>query len=341
MRGTLLLLLTIATMPAAGALTVAVPVPEAPTVVELALPVAPIPGTGTGRGTGTGTDAVVSDLPAAAIPSPQPIVHPIVEALPEIPLDRPIERPPARVPLADTKAERLDHAEAISARSSPGLPDARLQREPATATLLSAGATPFATSAPTPAARRADETPPAAGERAPPAPRSAQTPWRAVAAASSAALVLALLAPLLYHRVRGKALVSGQRAQLLALLRETPALTAADVARHLAVDPSTALYHLRILVREHLVQQEGRHYFAAGTTATAEERAQLVATRSARDVLDAIRARPGVGKTALAQELAIARASVTHHVERLAKAGLVRYEKEGRSLRIFAKESLS
>ena len=143
------------------------------------------------------------------------------------------------------------------------------------------------------------------------------------------------------YRMRGRALVASRpRKHLLQLLRERPCLTAGDAARELAVDPSTALYHLRLLAREGLAVVEGRHYFAAGAT-DADERARVVALQHAAPILDELRARPGATKTGLADALAIARPTLSLHVARLEQAGLVRTVREGRSVRVFPKETLS
>ena len=130
------------------------------------------------------------------------------------------------------------------------------------------------------------------------------------------------------------------RTRVIELLHRRPCLTATDAARALGVDPSTALYHLRLLAREGLAVIEGRHYFAVGTT-SADERARIVARQHAAPILDAVRTRPGATKTGLASALAIARPTLSFHVARLERAGLVRTVREGRSVRIFPKETLS
>lgn len=143
------------------------------------------------------------------------------------------------------------------------------------------------------------------------------------------------------YRMRGRALLASRpRARLLEMLRERPGLTASDAARALRVDPSTALYHLRLLARDGLVVVEDRHYFAHGAT-DADERMRVVALQHAAPILDALRAQPGATKTGLADALAIARPTLSLHVARLEQAGLVRTVREGRSVRVFPKETLS
>ena len=193
-----------------------------------------------------------------------------------------------------------------------------------------------------------DEAPPAparpkgapsgttAPARAPPGAGAA--PAAAAALAATAACLL-LLPWALYHRLRGHRLLEQDtRARLHAVLSREPGLPLARVARELAVDPKTARYHLARMARDGLVTEEGptraRRYFLAGSVPDAD-RPRLVAERERAGVLAAVRAAPGETKTALARRLAIARPTLHWHLARLQRAGLVRCEREGRSVRVF------
>ncbi|HET6405233.1 MAG TPA: helix-turn-helix domain-containing protein, partial [Candidatus Thermoplasmatota archaeon] len=251
-------------------------------------------------------------------------------------------RPTARPALAERKADKLSSgADGLGPRAPAAPPGAPLARAPPAATLApsSADARAAPESAP-PSAREPERHAPRAAHAQPPTER-VQPTWPAVATLG-AALALALLAPLLlYHRLRGRAMSrGGTRARVAALLAERPGLSPAEAARALGVDPTTALYHLRRLVRERLALVEERRYFPAGAQRP-EERARLVARRRAGHVLDAVRARPGASKSALAAALAIARPTLSLRLARLARAGLVRLEREGRSVRVYPGEALS
>lgn len=134
-----------------------------------------------------------------------------------------------------------------------------------------------------------------------------------------------------------------ERAALLALLAETPGLTPTSAARALGVSRSTALYHMRRLLREGAVLAEGHarrpRYFANGSLG-AHERARVLA--GGHDaLLQAVRASQGATKTELSRSVAIARTTLTWRLRRLHRAGLVRFVKEGRSVRVYAEEALS
>lgn len=330
MGGTLLLVALLA-LPAAPALDAEEVVPPLEAVETVALPLS--------DQASDPTSPEVAPAPSAL--SVQPVLHPLVEAIPDLPIHPASERPPPPA-RGDAKAERLDRAAGLHAREATSAPGARLSREHAPPTSLS----PLASSPAWPHAAPRVPPPPssssphaarAASDAAPPPAR-----WEpAASAAAAAGLAIALLAPLLYHRLRGKALLSGQRAEILALLQARPGLAAADIARRLTLDPTTVIYHLRILAREKLVAADGRHYFAAGSVPAPEDRARLLAIESAGSVLEAVRASPGASKTALAAQLAIARPTLTHHLARLEAAGLVRLDRAGRLVRVFPKESLS
>lgn len=171
--------------------------------------------------------------------------------------------------------------------------------------------------------------------------RAARPPaetWPLAAAAFSAAVIL-LLAPFaLYHRVRGaQTLEQGTRQRIFAALRERPGLLAAEAARAAGVDPTTAGYHLHRLAKEGLVVGEGPagrvRYFAAGTVAPSE-RPGVVAASGSRAVLDAVNAAPGRTKSELALALGVGRPTISWHVKRLAAAGLVRCERDGKGVRV-------
>lgn len=122
------------------------------------------------------------------------------------------------------------------------------------------------------------------------------------------------------------------RQRVRALLQARPALAPADAARELGVDPSTALYHLRRLVREGAASAHGpprrRRYCAAGRRAPQDP-------ADSRGVLDAVRAAPGIARVELAARLRLARSTLGWHLGRLQRRGLVRYERKGRRVLVY------
>lgn len=189
-----------------------------------------------------------------------------------------------------------------------------------------------------PARAKPDELPPAgpsaevatmeaAGGSLAPPPREDEPVVALVVA--TAALALAPIA--LYHQLRKEA--AGTRARVLERVRAAPGEGAAATARAIGLDATTVAYHLRRLERDQLVVAEGegraRRYFAVGAASPAQ-RVALLAERASVEMLSLVRAEPGLSKTEIARRLQVARATVTWHVGRLARAGLVRIERDGR-----------
>ncbi|HEX2022210.1 MAG TPA: winged helix-turn-helix transcriptional regulator, partial [Candidatus Thermoplasmatota archaeon] len=112
-------------------------------------------------------------------------------------------------------------------------------------------------------------------------------------------------------------------------------------ARETGVDATTAQYHLRRLAKEGFAVAHptpgGARWFAAGQMAR-DERERVLARDVSPGVLAAVRAAPGLAKQDLAQRCGVARATLAWHLARLAKAGLVREAREGRTVRVWATE---
>lgn len=171
-----------------------------------------------------------------------------------------------------------------------------------------------------------------------PALRAAAEPSPAAAGwvrGAAAAAVGALLIPVLwalYHRIQAReATAHATRGRILRELTAGPA-TATELGRRLGVDRTSAAYHLRVLARAGLVAsapagRERRWYLGV-----APRDAALSA--GARRVLGAVRAAPGESVSSLARALASSKSTVHHHVVRLAAAGLVRVERDGRAARV-------
>ncbi len=159
---------------------------------------------------------------------------------------------------------------------------------------------------------------------------------RAAAFTAAAALLIMLPTWALYHQVRGCGVLDqATRAKIYALVKAQPGLTPTDIGRELRMDPTTARYHLRRLVQEGLISQEGPNFFAIGSLPVEKRRAALAA-RESRDVLDAVLAAPGATKSEIAEALGRSRATIAYHLTRLENAGLVRCERAGRTVRVWA-----
>lgn len=128
---------------------------------------------------------------------------------------------------------------------------------------------PHAEDTPSPEAAR--EPPPPAASPPPIATAAARGPATIDAAhpvaRAAGALALAIALKLLYGRIssREHALAHASRQRVLDILQAAGPLTVTDLARQLAVDRSTALYHIRVLRRSASVQvaRRGRLVYVA------------------------------------------------------------------------------
>lgn len=184
---------------------------------------------------------------------------------------------------------------------------------------------------------RAEDAPRAAAMHAQAAAAPAPA-WHRAAALAAGAAILLLLPFALYHRLRGaRALENERRARIAELLRATPGLAAADAARILGIDSSTARYHLARMASEGLAVAHGSprrpRYFAPGDM-PASARDEVVAIAGSEAVLDRIRATPGLSVEQLARAMGIGRSTLRWHLGKLARAGRVRLERCGREVHV-------
>jgi len=129
--------------------------------------------------------------------------------------------------------------------------------------------------------------------------------------------------------------MSETRERLLAHVRDHPGRHASALGRELELATGQLQYHLRRLRRADRVVADDRygrtHYFPPGYEEAERERIALARRETARAVLVALLAgeRPAAD---LAEELAVARSTLSYHVERLRDAGLVdeRRDESGR-----------
>lgn len=157
-------------------------------------------------------------------------------------------------------------------------------------------------------------------------------------ALASGAFLLVIAPWLLYHHLRGSAIAEKKtRRRLRTLIGERPGLGLCELASALGIDPSTARYHLLRLGREGHVIAEGapRSRFFPATDIAPDERARVIARRRHALLYALVEGMPGVAKVELRARLAISRTSFDAHLRGLSAVGLVRLERDGRSVRVF------
>lgn len=138
---------------------------------------------------------------------------------------------------------------------------------------------------------------------------------------------------------RGELLDHPARAKLVQIVEAQPGIHFHDLAQKAELANGTAVHHLRKLSDSgHLaVRRSGRYtcYFPGGRvdphTAAA---APLLKSEGARQVLEAVRGKPGMSNLEVAQATGLQPSTVNYHVQRLSQAGLVAALRDGRMVRL-------
>ncbi|HWH07701.1 MAG TPA: helix-turn-helix domain-containing protein [Candidatus Thermoplasmatota archaeon] len=123
------------------------------------------------------------------------------------------------------------------------------------------------------------------------------------------------------------------RARLLDGARRAPGASTAALARALAMNEGTALYHLRVLERAGLLKSLAVGRERRWTEAGASPEARTPPARAR--VLDAVRGAPGASLTDVSRALGVAKSTAHHHVAALVAEGRVEARRSGRALRLY------
>jgi predicted transcriptional regulator len=128
-----------------------------------------------------------------------------------------------------------------------------------------------------------------------------------------------------------------KRRRLHRAVERNPGGSLAAAARESGVAISTARYHLRVLESEGLVETEkirGRKCLYAGGFDGDRQLAAALREDALAAVLVAVERHHPASVSALASDLERSPGTVSHHVGRLADAGLLSCEREGRTKRV-------
>lgn len=155
-----------------------------------------------------------------------------------------------------------------------------------------------------------------------------------------------LLFPL-YARLRKEDILENPlRDDILEVVGGEPGISASELGRRLNCGWGTLVYHLTVLERMQLISsaREGRHkrFFVQGRINYSDKSAVgLLANPAARNILQAIQEHPGALQKEVAARLGLTAGTVAWHVERLAAAGLVLKEEDGRLVRYYPSNRLA
>lgn len=138
---------------------------------------------------------------------------------------------------------------------------------------------------------------------------------------------------------RGELLDHPARARLVQIVESQPGIHFHDLAAKAELANGTAVHHLRKLSDSgHLsVRRSGRYtcYFPGGRVDPhVAAAAPLLKSDGAKQVLEAVRGKPGMSNLEVAQATGLQPSTVNYHVQRLSQAGLVAALRDGRSVRL-------
>jgi predicted transcriptional regulator len=150
----------------------------------------------------------------------------------------------------------------------------------------------------------------------------------------------------LYSRLTKSNLLDNEhRDGVYKLIQETPGLGVSQIAAKSGLGWGTTVYHLDRLEREGFVASErgGLHrcYFAVGSIDRATRKAQA-ATKgdTSASVAALLRERPGITQTELCEALGMSASAASKQISKLETAGLVRREREWKTVRLFPEGGL-
>lgn len=138
---------------------------------------------------------------------------------------------------------------------------------------------------------------------------------------------------------RGELLDHPARAKLVQIVESQPGIHFHDLAMKAELANGTAVHHLRKLSDSgHIsVRRSGRYtcYFPGGRVDPhAAAAAPLLKSEGAKQILEAVRNKPGMSNLELAQATGLQPSTVNYHVQRLSAAGLVAALRDGRNVRL-------
>ncbi|GEM_PF-2995391 len=151
----------------------------------------------------------------------------------------------------------------------------------------------------------------------------------------------------LYSRLtRSNLLDNGHRDRVYKLIQESPGLNVSEIGQRAGLGWGTTVYHLDRLEREGFVAAEraglSKRFFAVGLVdrETRRTTAQLK-DGPRRDVAAVLLATPGITQSELAATLGMSASAASKQVTKLESAGLVRRERDWKTVRLFPGPALS
>lgn len=138
-----------------------------------------------------------------------------------------------------------------------------------------------------------------------------------------------------------------RREQMYRLIGETPGIRLQDLCDATGLSRTAVTHHLRLLEQQHLIVSRrvgrSRHFYENGGMyeRSQKEAYALLQNDRSREIAAFIQAHPGAIQKRLCEELDV-RASIIHwHVQRLRDAGLIRCDRQGRTVAYYPDSALA
>ncbi|MBP2145926.1 putative transcriptional regulator [Methanofollis sp. W23] len=128
------------------------------------------------------------------------------------------------------------------------------------------------------------------------------------------------------------------RRQILMCISDNPGITVSEIAGATEISRGTVNYHLFRLQRKGLVHRTGQGntfgYFAYSETLNATEEHLLIHLKSQtkKKLISLLMETPDISQSEAAETVKVSRATITWHMKKLIRDGLVESRKEGRTM---------
>lgn len=149
----------------------------------------------------------------------------------------------------------------------------------------------------------------------------------------------------LYSRLgRDEVLDHDARHRMYKVIQDEPGIHVSELMRRVDGGWGGLMHHLHVLEDKEFVtsRDDGRYrrLFPVGQyNPDRMDTIALLRNESTAEALDIIARRPGINQSELASRMGMKPPSARYHLQKLQEAGLVRKEKDGRSVRFYAQRS--
>ncbi|MHB8634139.1 MAG: thrombospondin type 3 repeat-containing protein [Thermoplasmatota archaeon] len=171
-------------------------------------------------------------------------------------------------------------------------------------------------------------------------PWGAAVPWAAAVALALWAWLRPGALVVLFTRLSGADVrAHPTRARIVARIEAEPGIRYAALVKSLRLARGIAEHHLRVLIAAHAViadLREGpRRFYAPGDVPATAGPPSVLHSQRARGIMDEVDRHPGASLAHIARALGAPSTKVSYHARRLAAAGHLRLERDGRRVRVY------